>query len=68
MPTKTNPLGVKGAGESGTVGALSALMNAINNALAGVGGAYVGMPATPKKVWRAIQAARPWQTASGQKP
>jgi carbon-monoxide dehydrogenase large subunit len=58
VPTKTNPLGVKGAGESGTVGALSAVMNAVNDALARVGAPYVQMPATPEKVWRALQVAK----------
>jgi carbon-monoxide dehydrogenase large subunit len=58
VPTKTNPLGVKGAGESGTVGALSSVMNAINDAMAQIGAAYMQMPATPEKVWRAIAAAR----------
>jgi carbon-monoxide dehydrogenase large subunit len=58
VPTKNNPLGVKGAGESGTVGALPAVMNAINNALAQIGAPYVQMPATPEKVWRAIETAR----------
>lgn len=58
VPTKTNPLGVKGAGESGTVGALAAVMNAINDALAQIGAPYVQMPATAQKVWRAIQAAK----------
>jgi carbon-monoxide dehydrogenase large subunit len=57
VPTKTNPLGVKGAGESGTVGALAATMIAINDALAAIGAPYVQMPATPPKVWRAIQEA-----------
>ena len=57
VPTATNPLGVKGAGESGTVGALPAVMNAINDALARIGAPYVQMPATPEKVWRAISAA-----------
>jgi carbon-monoxide dehydrogenase large subunit len=56
VPTGTNPLGVKGAGESGTVGALPAVMNAVNNALARIGAPYVSMPATPEKVWRAIRA------------
>jgi carbon-monoxide dehydrogenase large subunit len=55
VPTKTNPLGVKGAGESGTVGALSSVMNAVNAALAEVGAPYVQMPATPEKVWRALR-------------
>ena len=58
VPTPTNPLGVKGAGEAGTVGALPAVMNAINDALAPLGADYVSMPATPKKVWEAIKNAR----------
>jgi carbon-monoxide dehydrogenase large subunit len=58
VPTKTNPLGVKGAGESGTVGALASLMNAINQAMAEIGAEYVQMPATPEKMWRAIAKAR----------
>ena len=58
MPTKTNPLGVKGAGESGTVGALASVMNAVNDALAHIGAPYVQMPATPEKVWRAIREAK----------
>jgi carbon-monoxide dehydrogenase large subunit len=58
VPTKTNPLGVKGAGESGTVGALASLMNAINNVMADIGAEYVQMPATPEKVWQAIRKAK----------
>ena len=58
VPCRTNPLGVKGAGEAGTVGALPAVMNAINHALAGTGAAYVQMPATAEKVWRALRGAR----------
>ncbi len=58
VPTKTNPLGVKGAGEAGTVGALPAVMNAINDALAQIGVPYVQMPCTPAKIWAAIQKAR----------
>jgi carbon-monoxide dehydrogenase large subunit len=58
VPTKTNPLGVKGAGEAGNVGALAAIMNAVVDALAPLGIAHIDMPATPEKVWRAIQAAR----------
>ncbi|MGH6771225.1 MAG: xanthine dehydrogenase family protein molybdopterin-binding subunit [Xanthobacteraceae bacterium] len=58
VPTKHNPLGVKGAGESGTVGALPAVMNAVNDALSRIGAPYVGMPATAEKVWQAIEAAR----------
>jgi aerobic carbon-monoxide dehydrogenase large subunit len=58
VPTMTNPLGVKGAGESGTVGALSAVMNAVNDALARVGAPYVQMPATAERIWRALQETR----------
>ena len=58
VPTATNPLGVKGVGEAGTVGALAAVMNAINNALAPLGIEHLEMPATPDRVWKAIAAAR----------
>jgi aerobic carbon-monoxide dehydrogenase large subunit len=58
VPTKTNPLGVKGAGECGTVGGLAAVMNAINDALAEVGVRNFAMPATPERVWAAIRGAR----------
>ena len=58
VPTKTNPLGVKGAGECGTVGALAAVMNAVNDALAPFGVTNLAMPATPEKVWRAIHQGR----------
>jgi carbon-monoxide dehydrogenase large subunit len=57
VPTKTNPLGVKGAGECGTVGALPAVMNAINDALAPLGVRNIAMPCTPDRVWRAIRDA-----------
>jgi carbon-monoxide dehydrogenase large subunit len=57
IPTDTNPLGVKGAGETGTVGAPAAVMNAISDALHSKGAAPVEMPATPEKVWRALNAA-----------
>ena len=55
VPTTTNPLGVKGAGECGTVGGLAAMMNAINDALAPLGVRNLAMPATPERVWRAIR-------------
>ncbi len=58
VPTKTNPLGVKGAGESGTVGALAAVMNAVNDALHRIGAPYVQMPATSETIWRAIEMAK----------
>ena len=56
-PTKRNPLGVKGVGEAGTVGAIPAVMNAVNDALGAIGAPPVEMPATSEKVWRAIEAA-----------
>ena len=58
VPTLTNPLGVKGAGECGTVGGLAAVMNAVNDALAPLGIRNLAMPATPERVWRAIHEAR----------
>jgi carbon-monoxide dehydrogenase large subunit len=58
VPTKTNPLGVKGAGESGTVGALAVVMNAVNDALHRIGAPAVQMPATSETIWRAIQTAK----------
>ncbi len=57
IPTGTNPLGVKGAGETGTVGAPAAVMNAIADALISRGKALIDMPATPERVWRALKAA-----------
>jgi carbon-monoxide dehydrogenase large subunit len=58
VPTRLNPLGAKGAGEAGTVGALPAVMNAVLDALAPLGAAELDMPATSEKVWRAIRAAK----------
>ncbi|HEX4366593.1 MAG TPA: xanthine dehydrogenase family protein molybdopterin-binding subunit [Rhodopila sp.] len=58
VPTAVNPLGAKGVGEAGTVGALGAAMNAINDALAPLGIRHFDMPATPARVWAAIRAAR----------
>jgi len=58
FPTAVNPLGAKGAGESGTVGALPAVMSAVNDALAQAGCDYLQMPATPDRVWHALRAAR----------
>ena len=57
VPTKLNPLGVKGAGEAGTVGAMPVVMSAIIDALAPLGVRSFDMPATPERVWRAIQEA-----------
>jgi carbon-monoxide dehydrogenase large subunit len=63
VPTKINPLGIKGAGEAGTVGALAAIMNAVNDAMAHEGAEYVQMPATPQKIWKALSEARKGQAA-----
>jgi carbon-monoxide dehydrogenase large subunit len=57
LPCTTNPIGVKGAGEAGTTGALAAIMNAIAAALPGDAGRYLDMPATPLKLWQALQKA-----------
>src|SRR2546427_4124347 len=59
VPTKLNPLGAKGAGEAGTVGALPAVMNAVMGALAAVGVRELDMPAGAERVWRAIHALAP---------
>jgi carbon-monoxide dehydrogenase large subunit len=61
VPTALNPLGAKGAGEAGTVGALPAVINAVMSALAPLGVRELDMPATSERVWRAIQTARPSQ-------
>src|SRR5262245_51346100 len=58
VPATTNPLGVKGIGEAGTTGAPPAVMNAILDALRPLGVNHLDMPATPLRVWRAIQAAK----------
>jgi aerobic carbon-monoxide dehydrogenase large subunit len=58
VPAKTNPLGVKGVGEAGCVGAPPAVMNAILDALRPLGVQQLDMPATPQRVWQAIQSAR----------
>jgi aerobic carbon-monoxide dehydrogenase large subunit len=58
VPTRLNPLGVKGAGEAGTVGALPSVMNAVVDALTPLGVHDLDMPATSERVWEAIRAAR----------
>ena len=58
VPAKTNPMGVKGAGEGGTTAAIAALMNAIADAIPGGAGAHLDMPATPQKIWAACQRAK----------
>ena len=58
VPTKRNPLGAKGAGEAGTVGALPAIINAIVDALSPLGVKTLDMPATSARIWHAIRDAR----------
>ncbi|WP_370193578.1 MULTISPECIES: xanthine dehydrogenase family protein molybdopterin-binding subunit [Aurantimonas] len=58
VPSTTNALGIKGAGEAGTIGAAPAVMNAVVDALRPAGVAHIDMPATPLRVWEALQAAR----------
>ena len=57
VPTKTNALGVKGAGEAGTVGALPAGIGAVVDALRPLGIRHIEMPATPEAIWRTIQGS-----------
>jgi len=57
VPAKTNVLGAKGCGEAGCAGALPSVMNALVDALRQVGVKHIDMPATPLRVWDAIQAA-----------
>jgi carbon-monoxide dehydrogenase large subunit len=56
--TPTNSLGVRGAGEGGTTGALGAVVNAVVDALAEFGVTHIEMPVTPERVWRAIQSSK----------
>jgi aerobic carbon-monoxide dehydrogenase large subunit len=58
VPSTTNRLGVRGAGEGGTTGALGAVVNAVVDALAEFGVHHIDMPVTPERVWRAIQSAK----------
>ena len=58
IPTQTNPIGAKGAGEAGTVGSIACAMNAIMDALKPLGIRHIDLPATPQKLWRAIEEAR----------
>ena len=58
VPARTNVLGAKGCGEAGCAGALPAVMNALVDALRETGVTHLDMPATPQRIWAAIQAAR----------
>lgn len=58
-PSPHNPLGVKGAGEMGTIAATAAVANAVHDALAPLGVRQVDLPLTPERIWRAVAAASP---------
>jgi len=58
VPAKTNPLGVKGCGEAGCAGGLASVMNAVVDALSEYGITHIDMPATPQRIWDAIQEAK----------
>ena len=61
-PSTSNPLGVKGVGEAGTIGSAAAVINAICDALSPYGIKDMEMPATPARVWKAIQTAKGGQS------
>jgi aerobic carbon-monoxide dehydrogenase large subunit len=65
VPSSTHPLGIRPAGEGGTVPALAVVVNAIVDALSHFGVRHVEMPATPERVWRAIEQARNGRHANG---
>jgi carbon-monoxide dehydrogenase large subunit len=65
VESTSNPLGLRGGGEGGTTPALAAVVNAIVDALADLGVEHVEMPATPERVWRAIESARERTGAPG---
>jgi carbon-monoxide dehydrogenase large subunit len=58
VPATTNPLGVKGAGEAGVIGAIPAVLSAVADALRPLGISHIDMPATPERIWRAIHGRR----------
>ena len=58
QPCTTNPLGIKGSGEAGAIGAPPAVIDAIVDALAERGVRHIDMPATPERVWRALNGKR----------
>ena len=64
-PTDLNPLGVKGIGEAGTIGSTPAVQNAVIDALAHLGVRHIDMPATPQRVWMAINEAQQARAQKG---
>lgn len=67
-PSPRNPLGMKGVGESGTVGAAPAIQNAVVDALRPYGVRHLDMPLTPERVWRAVEQARRRTHGGGRRP
>jgi carbon-monoxide dehydrogenase large subunit len=65
VPCKTNPLGVKGVGESGCTASLAAVMSGVRDALSTRGVAHIDMPATPLRVWQALQDAQSSNNRNG---
>ena len=65
-PSPSNPLGVKGVGEAGTIGSPPAVINAVIDALEPFGVKHIDMPASPMRVWKAIRNAQGLQ--SGDRP
>ena len=57
-PSPVNPMGIKGAGETGTIASTPAVANAVMDALAPLGISHVDMPLTPARIWAAIQATK----------
>lgn len=67
VPCRTNPIGVKGAGEGGATGAPPAVINALLDALAEAGVTHIDMPATPETIWRALGSAAGARSASSRR-
>lgn len=65
-PSPSNPLGVKGVGEAGTIGSPPAVINAVIDALSHLGVTHIDMPASPARVWQAIQEARGREASAGE--
>jgi carbon-monoxide dehydrogenase large subunit len=57
-PSPVNPMGVKGAGETGTIASTAAVANAVLDALQPLGVSHLDLPLTPARIWAAVQAAR----------
>jgi carbon-monoxide dehydrogenase large subunit len=57
-PSPSNPMGIKGVGEAGTIGATPAIANAVIDALSPLGIRHLDLPLAPEKVWRAIASAK----------